>query len=249
MADREQFKKIIKMMESSGGKNMNHKRIEKGSTEGQTAGGAYGMVPSTITDVVNQLHNRKIEVDPRLEQLSELAQTNPDAVTKVLNKNRDIDELAADHMTTLLENKTGGDINKMAYAWNMGHNRDFSKLDEKKLNKSDYFRKFARLNKPDTNILDQEKFKQRREEPQIAEVEPFDSDRYSAPVESPEVSLPISLPKSKEVEQKVKQPEVAPTRMADEDFRLNTVGNSQYADLAEDARQGKFAALRKYFGQ
>lgn len=112
-------KAIIRMLESSGGKNFAHKPLTSGPNAGQTAGGAYGILPSSLKDFANQSMNRDMPVD--LDILTNMDKP-ADEVTNLLNTNRNFDEKAAEMAIKLL-NKKYGDEEKAAYAWRTGHNQ------------------------------------------------------------------------------------------------------------------------------
>lgn len=113
-------KAIIRKLESSDGQNMAHEMLTEGPNKGQTAGGAYGIVPNSLIDFVKQSRNRKMVVDPDLVN----AMSRPaDEVTKKLNEDRAFDEKAADMALKLLLSKTGGNEEQAAYGWRTGHNR------------------------------------------------------------------------------------------------------------------------------
>lgn len=113
-------KAIIRILESSNGKNLQHQPLTSGPNAGQTAGGAYGIVPNSLKDFANQSMNRNIGVDPDILTMMD----NPaDQVTNALNTNRELDDKAAEMALRLINAKTGGDEDKTAYAWRTGHNQ------------------------------------------------------------------------------------------------------------------------------
>lgn len=123
--NKNRFKRLIKYLESSDGKNLNHETLTEGPNKGQTAGGAYGMVPGSAADFINQARNRNYVLPPDVEKLKKLS---PDEVTKTLNENRELDEAMADVAADVMLAKTAGDEEKAAYGWRTGHNRDFKVL-------------------------------------------------------------------------------------------------------------------------
>jgi hypothetical protein len=134
-AKKDRFKKTIKFLESSGGRNLAHAPIETGINAGQVAGGAYGILPNSLVDFVKQSRNRGLNIDPRLVELSQLP---PEEITKRLNEDRGLDDLAADLGSQLLLQKTMGDEEKAAYGWRTGHNRPFNKLSPDEYQKHPY---------------------------------------------------------------------------------------------------------------
>lgn len=142
MADNklDRFKKTIKFLETTNGTNLNHRR----NSAGERAGGAYGIIPSSLSDFINQTYNREMPVDTRL---LDIANKPPDEVTEILNKDREIDEAAGDLGANLLLNKTGGDEEQAAYGWRLGHNRDFENLDPSVYQNLDYIKAYNKKSK------------------------------------------------------------------------------------------------------
>jgi hypothetical protein len=103
--------------------------LTAGPNKGQTAGGTYGIVPNSLIDFIKQSKKRGLEVDPRL---LELAAKPHHEVTKALNENRELDDLAGELGARLVLHKTGGDEEKAAFGWRTGHNRDFANLQSEK---------------------------------------------------------------------------------------------------------------------
>lgn len=123
------FLKKIAMLESSGGRNTNHKEVESGPQSGETAIGAYGLMPHTI---------------------EELAKRYPSDNTKGLSKEQlvignivdpNMANTTAGTLADYLKNKRGLSDEQAAVAWEQGHN-----LSEERINlKSDRARKFRVL--------------------------------------------------------------------------------------------------------
>lgn len=113
-------KAIIRYLESSNGQNKDHAVITSGPNAGQQAGGSYGILPNSLRDFARQSMNRKMEVDPDL--LREMNK-QPEEVTQDLNNDSSLDDKAAEMGLRLINQKTGGDEDKTAYAWRTGHNQ------------------------------------------------------------------------------------------------------------------------------
>jgi hypothetical protein len=124
---KERFKRLIKFLETSGGKNLNHETLSSGINKGETAGGAYGMVPSSAKDFIKQAQNRNFILP---EGTEEILQMPANEVTEKLNKNRNLDEALADVAADVILNKTSGNEEKAAYGWRTGHNRNFKVLQD-----------------------------------------------------------------------------------------------------------------------
>lgn len=142
MDKKKRFKQIIKHLESSSGKNMDHDTINSGINSGQTAGGAYGIVPNSLKDFVGQARNRNYILP---EDLSNVKDLSDEEITERLNTDRQFDEDAADLGSELLLQKAGQDESKAAKGWRRGHNQSFKRLDEKKLMEDPYVRAYRKI--------------------------------------------------------------------------------------------------------
>lgn len=104
--------KAISFVETSGGRNLNHRRLERGIHKGTHAGGFFGIMPLTARFVISH--------SPYLRQRygSWLERSN-DEITEELNHNRIMDyEIAIIHWRRLRSRFT--DPSVAAYAWNHG---------------------------------------------------------------------------------------------------------------------------------
>lgn len=143
---KERFKRVIKQLESSGGKNLSHETIESGINAGQTAGGAYGILPNSLKDFVNQAKNRNYEIP---EELSNIKRLTPDQITDKLNQDRNFDEKAADLGSNILLEKTGGNELKAATGWRRGHNQNFNEMTDQDALNDPYVRAYSKLSTKD----------------------------------------------------------------------------------------------------
>lgn len=103
-------------VESSFGKNTKHKTMKSGIHANTSAYGNYGLMPKTINELANRM-----DKDSPLKSYNKM---NPDQIKESLDKNPDHQHQFAKFMANHLYDKHGGDENKMAYSWNMGHNID-----------------------------------------------------------------------------------------------------------------------------
>jgi hypothetical protein len=113
------FLKAMSMLESSGGKNLNHKTIQHGIHAGDAATGQYGLMPNTID-----------EMQHRAELAGEEVPEGEEAVASKL-----YDHIAA---------KTNDPV-KQAHMWQHGHNIDPDKLTEDVLANSERANRFRGL--------------------------------------------------------------------------------------------------------
>lgn len=135
--DYKDFLKAIKMIESSGGKNTNHKEMQSGIHEGHRAIGSYGLMPNTVDELIA---SEKIELPLELQQ--DLKKMNPQMKKQFIEKNQAVEDELARVMAKKLSQKYAGDKNKMAYAWNQGHNIPSEDPRFEKAQEHDYVKKF-----------------------------------------------------------------------------------------------------------
>lgn len=119
----------MSMLETSGGKDLNHRRMETGMHAGTAAQGRVGIMPHTAQELANRKRLSKTndavddairKADPKV--VEQYLQQYPEKLEEYENK------LAEQVLT-----KTGGDPKLAAGAWLYGHNDiDYSK---KKLEK------------------------------------------------------------------------------------------------------------------
>lgn len=140
--DLEQFLTNIAEIESSGGKNINHREIASGMHSGDSAIGKYGMMPNTV----EELQNRNTLEGKLNPELAEISGQPHDQMKQSLENNPELQEQLAKELALKLQHSYGGDQDKMAYGWNQGHNTPEEKMTPEELNNSDYVGKFRRLN-------------------------------------------------------------------------------------------------------
>jgi hypothetical protein len=129
----ERFKRIISHLESSGGKNLNHKMIKTGIHAGDRAIGEYGLMPLTIQDAAKMRINRGIgdELDKKIAKMS--LEDAKKQIPEIIKQNPDIYEKYVD---TLVDHvlKRYGDERLAAFAWNQGHYSDPKVLMDRLIN-------------------------------------------------------------------------------------------------------------------
>ena len=169
--DKESFLKTISQIESSGGKNLNHKEINSGIQAGSSAYGEYGLMPNTIREMANRAGLNNISnLDD--ENLKSKLDEDPSLKNKII-------ETLYNH----LNQKESGDPLKMAYAWNQGHNLTPDKISDENLQKSDYVNKFKNLSKVDSS----NSVSSLQQVPNLAKM----INKPSAPISQDPISLPI----------------------------------------------------------
>lgn len=136
--DSQTFKKIIRMIESSDGKNVNHPKITRGIHAGDQAVGAHAIMPNTGKEFIKR--------DPSAtEEEKQLLDLDNGTFRDRLEQNPDLQEKIVNNMTNFLLNKTKGDVEKAAFMYNMGHNRNPDSITPEMLQKADYVQKFNKL--------------------------------------------------------------------------------------------------------
>lgn len=139
--DYKQFLDKIKLIESSGGVDTDHETVDYGIHKGSSAYGNYGLMPNTIREMAKRQRMSNTE---RKEVLP-FEKMDDDSIKEKLKENPELEEYFAERVAEHILNRQQGNIDKSAFAWNQGHNLYPEKIDEEKLNKSDYVKKFRNL--------------------------------------------------------------------------------------------------------
>ena len=88
---RRNFKRINRIMESSGTGNIDHRTMDKGMHEGTSAMGEYGLMPVTAQDLVKNSSDPLDQIiknaDP--SQVEEILKGNPQAYDRLVDKQMD----------------------------------------------------------------------------------------------------------------------------------------------------------------
>ena len=116
---RTEFLQAMSMLESSGGKNLNHKTIKRGIHAGDAATGQYGLMPNTIDEMKHRAELAGEEI--------------PETEEEVANK-------LYEHIAA----KTDDPV-KQAHMWQHGHNINPDKLTDDVLAKSERANRFRGL--------------------------------------------------------------------------------------------------------
>lgn len=139
--DKKRFLDIIRQIESSGGKNTKHKKMESGIHKDQAAMGEYGIMPNTANEFIKR-RELKGQFGPD-EAL--MRQMNPDQLKDFLANQDRIEQNLAEDIADRVLKRSKGDEEKAAYMWNQGHNKLASKINEDMLDSADYIKKFRGL--------------------------------------------------------------------------------------------------------
>lgn len=146
--DRKKFLDTIRQIESSGGKNTDHPAMNAGIQAGTQAFGQYGLMPNTVKEIAK----RKLmqgEVNPNIQTLNRLPASQ---VNDYLSTNPDVEQQLADTLADRVLQRQGGDEEKAAFSWNMGHNLTPDQIQQRDYLNSPYVKKFDMIKnmvKPD----------------------------------------------------------------------------------------------------
>ena len=128
----------IAQTESSGGQNLNHKTMKSGMHKGQTAGGAWGMMPKTAGYVL-KLSKKLQSKYPELAELSSDVNANHKQITESLNKNPQVAYDLANTLLNHIKSVHGNDMNKILHSWHYGIEGTKKATSDKKDLKSDQY--------------------------------------------------------------------------------------------------------------
>lgn len=130
------FLKKIGQIESAGGKYTNHKVLDHGMHEGQSAYGTYGLMPNTIDEIAAS------SKDPSVSQLVDMDEAQKKAYLK---KHPEVEQTLAQTLASKVLANQSGDEQKAAYAWYNGHNLTPDKIEARDYQNSDYVKKYSKL--------------------------------------------------------------------------------------------------------
>lgn len=136
-----QFLSRISQLETSGGKNLKHRTINKGLQAGQTAIGRYGLLNNTIQEVLN----RKKMANELSPELAGLRNKDQEFVRQTLSNNPALEEEIAGSLAQRILERNKGNEAAAAYSWLMGSNISPDRITTDKLVNSDYVSKYQKL--------------------------------------------------------------------------------------------------------
>lgn len=130
MNNLDKFLELIRNLESSGGKNLDHKP----TATGKTAVGEYGQMPDTI----RELANRK-RLSGENEMLDDSMYKGSDEyISDSLSNSPDVRKHYAEQLGQRLLDKTNGNMDLAATGWLYGHNNGVNTLENKLAKDTDY---------------------------------------------------------------------------------------------------------------
>jgi hypothetical protein len=126
-------------MESSGGKNVDHKRMVAGIHAGDVAQGQWGLMPNTIKELT---YTKGDERDPKIEQLRGMPL---DVITEEAKQNPELERKYAEALARKILTNSMGDEELAAVGWRYGHNLNEGKLQNIAKKKRGYLNRFKKL--------------------------------------------------------------------------------------------------------
>lgn len=127
MADVNSFLKLIKMLESSGGKNTNHRTMTSGLHAGDTAVGSAGLMPQTAQEMAKRrISSGSADVNDQY-----VAESDSPTVESMLRGNEELQDRYVGDLANKVMTRAKGDPSLAATGWLYGHNLPYNKLEEK----------------------------------------------------------------------------------------------------------------------
>lgn len=116
------FLKIQSMIESSGGRDLNHVPITQGIQAGTRAYGKYGLMPNTVAEMAHRYGKDNPDY-------SELQNLDPETISDRLEQNPDLEERAAQDLAKKVLTQQQGDEASASHAWQFGSNRVYDPME------------------------------------------------------------------------------------------------------------------------
>lgn len=137
-----EFLEKIEQIESSGGQDTNHPIVTKDNLQqGTRAIGRYGLMPNTVKELVNRRRVRGT-VSP---DMIDVANLPPEEMKAKIEANPEMEDQFANDLANHVIQRQGGDEDKAAYSWQMGHNLTPDEITPDALENNNYVNKFRRL--------------------------------------------------------------------------------------------------------
>jgi len=140
----------IAMIESSGGKNTAHTLDPK---SGMTAGGMFGMMPGSASDIVRLDKSISAKYPEIVELVKDLPANHP-KITEFFNNNPEAAAEFARSKYQRNKNRLGGDLDQTAYSWLNGLQGTLNKRreDPSVITNHDYVKKFNEFRNPKAKV-------------------------------------------------------------------------------------------------
>lgn len=133
----------IAMIESSGGKNTQHRQVTVGLNKGMKAIGDHGLMPLTVTEVIKQ-NPQLSHKYPALNNLDPMK--DHDKIHNFLNNNKAAYNDIINNHWKRLNNRFHGNLPRMVYAWRNGISASLHATDEE-INNHPYVQKYKKYQK------------------------------------------------------------------------------------------------------
>jgi hypothetical protein len=137
----------IMQLESSGGKNTNHRTMESGMHEGSAAIGRWGLMPHTVRGVAKDLSNKQSLLYKTMgpgyqdKEVQALGDLSDEELKDRLTKDPTLEKRIARYMASRLDRFEGDEVDKAA-RWFFGSNLPKEQIEKRNLRESDYAKKF-----------------------------------------------------------------------------------------------------------
>lgn len=128
----------IKQIESSGGKNTEHKPIASGRFKGKRAIGRWGLLKPTVHELISRMRMAGT-LTPEYQALEPMSR---DQLDEHFKHNPQIELGLARQLATHVLKRQHGNMHRAAYSWLHGHNIMPNDIANEKLMNSDYVNKF-----------------------------------------------------------------------------------------------------------
>lgn len=136
------FLSDMSQLESSGGRNTDHRLMTGGMHAGERAVGQYGLMPKTIDEMAGRLE-KEGELPGDIADMRETLP--PQEFAELISKDPDAEQLMADRLYDHVNKRFAGDEEKMSYGWEMGHNTNPRQLSSAAVEAHPRTEKFRKL--------------------------------------------------------------------------------------------------------
>ena len=140
-AKEDKFLHNLMQLESGGGKNTDHQKVKHGLLRGEKAMGRWGMMPSTMDEILGRLE-RIGKLHPSMKPLKSM---DRDGRAAYLQKKPHVELEMARYLARHVMARSKGDVLRAAYSWNNGHNLYPHEITDDELSGSSYVKDFAQL--------------------------------------------------------------------------------------------------------
>jgi hypothetical protein len=147
--DKNNFLKLMSLMESSGGKNIQHQPITTGLQAGSTAYGQFGLMPNTVKEMAKRRKSNG-SADDNDQQI---INSDNDGITNTLQQHPELEQRYAQDLAQKALDKSNGDVVDAAYRWRWGQNLPQERIDEIKKKNPDYFNRLQNFMNTTPNEL------------------------------------------------------------------------------------------------